>query len=236
MERQKNMTISNQKTRFIFSFPKQIWDIPRANNTAASNHSADFYFVLNADISFSDPRIFEMIIHRFQKDPSIAILGTRQQCPNGNTESTVRRFPSLFAQVSRRTPLRKMPFLSRLVRQYEYDDFDYSKTQEVDWLQSSFWAVRGDFWKQVKGFDEDYFVFLADTQMCRTAWEKQKKVLYFADVCVQADGIRASEGGIKDFFTKKEIRIHTKDALRYFWEKPVPKESKDVNSSCRNRT
>lgn len=199
-------------------FPGKNIGYPKANNWAAQQTTSEFIFVINPDIECKNADVFQKILDAFRKDPKIAIIGTQQLCPNNKTELTIRRFPSPVAQVCRRTFLRRLPLFRHLVEKYECSGCDYSKMQEVDWLQSSFWAVRRDFWEEAGGFDEGYFVFMADTEMCHQAWKSGRKVVYLPDPNVHADGVRASSGGVFDFFRKKALRIHAKDALRYFWK------------------
>jgi len=92
---------------------------------------------------------------------------------------------------------------------------DYSKIQDVDWLQSSCVIVRRDFWEKVGGYNESYFLFMADTEMCLRAWEMGYRVVYYPEVRVYADGKRLSAGGFRMFFKSRFVRQHVKDSLRY---------------------
>jgi len=99
-----------------------------------------------------------------------------------------------------------------------YDEMrhlDYSKTQDVDWLQSSCFMVRRDFWEAVDGFNEIYFIFLPDTEMCARAWEMGYRVVYFPETQVYADGKRLSDGGFLQFFQNRFLRIHVLDEIKY---------------------
>lgn len=188
-----------------------------ANNFCAQKSKGDFLFFLNPDIEFLDKNCIHKILFFLEKNPEVVILGPRQQNPDGSTECTARNFPDFVALIARRTFFRK--FFQARVSHYEMKNFDFSKTQEVPWIQSSFWAVRRDFFEESGGFSERFFCFFADTELCKKAHEKGKKVIFFAETEVGADGIRASSGGFLTFFTKKIIRIHFHDAIRYFFPK-----------------
>lgn len=190
------------------------------NNLAAKHATGEFLFVINPDIFLPEEGILSEIVDYMEKNEEVVILGPKQKNPDGSLEKTARRFPTLFAQIFRR-----MPFLknTHLVHEYEFQDIHAENIQNVDWLQSSFWCVRADFWKAVGGFDEQYFVFMADVEMCRQAHKKEKKVIYYPLVQVEADGIRCSRGGLFQIFTKKILRIHAKDALKYHWNRLIKK-------------
>jgi hypothetical protein len=88
----------------------------------------------------------------------------------------------------------------------------------VDWLQSSFFVIRKNLWDEIGGFNEDYFLFMADSEICLEAWKRGYSVKFFAETEVSADGIRCSAGGIKTFFTSWVLRQHLKDAVKYMWK------------------
>ena len=61
----------------------------------------------------------------------------------------------------------------------------------------------------------DYFLFMADTEICFQAWKNSCRVVYFPEVKVFADGKRLSAGGFKKFFKSRTLRQHVKDSLKY---------------------
>jgi len=197
------------------------------NNRGAEKANGEVLFIMNPDISLPQKNALQMMIDFLEKNPDVAILAPKQKNPDGSTEKNVRRFPTLLGQCARRISLLRNIFpFSSLVRAYEYVDIDENVTQPIDWAQSSFWAVHGDFWKEMGGFDERYFIFMADVDLCQKAWKSGKKVVYFPQVQVLADGIRCSSGGVFHIFTKKILRIHLKDALTYH-RKRVREERQD---------
>ncbi|MFH0820974.1 MAG: glycosyltransferase, partial [Candidatus Peregrinibacteria bacterium] len=136
---------------------------------------------------------------------------------DGSVAMTVRAWPKLPLQVARRTWLRNVPGVRRLVEYDEMRHLDYNETQTVDWLQSSCWIVRKDLWEKLGGLNKDYFLFMSDPDLCFRAWEAGFEVVYFPEAEVMADGQRASAGGMKDFFTKWTLRQHLKEAVTYSW-------------------
>ena len=57
---------------------------------------------------------------------------------------------------------------------------------------------------------------MSDPDLCFKCWEADKKVVYYPEVQVLADGRRLSgEGGFVDFFRKWTLRQHVRDSLKY---------------------
>ena len=108
-----------------------------------------------------------------------------------------------------------IPMFKKAVEHYELNDFDYGKSQYVDWIQSSLIIVRGDLWEKIGGLDERYFLFMSDPEICFRAWELNYQVFYNAELTVGADGKRCSAGGFADVFSSKSLQYHILDAIKY---------------------
>jgi len=188
----------------------------KATNQGGKYSRGDYILLVNPDIVWKYNDIIQNIINKFNEDKSTAIIGTRQENDDGTTPDTVRRFPDLLAQFARRTFLRKLPFFRHRVKKYEMNEFDYSISTEVDWVQSSFMAIKHEFWQEVRGLDEAFFLFMSDPDICYKAWENGYKVSYLSEVIVGADGKRCSAGGLISIFTSKAVRYHIIDAIVYY--------------------
>ena len=184
-------------------------------NQGANLCNGDYLLFVNPDIEWKSATTLLDIIAIYTRDRTIGIVGTRQVNDDGSIPDTVRRFPTLAAQVIRRTSLRHWPLLKGIAEYYEHSGFDYYKPANVDWLQSSFMVISREAWDKIGGFDCRYFIFMADPDICYKCWELGYKVHYESDIVVGADGIRCSSGGFRDVFTNKVLRIHIRDAVIY---------------------
>ena len=188
----------------------------RANNQGASMAKGEYLLIVNPDIIWADKHTLQKMVDYLSDNQDIGILGPKQiNDDTGKTAMTVRAFPNIFLQVARRTFFRKLPILKDLVAYDEMQHLDYDKTQDVDWLQSSFWVVRKSLWDELGGLNKAYYIFMSDPDLCFRAWEKGYKVVYYPEVVVHADGRRASDGGFLAFFQKWTLRQHVKDSLVY---------------------
>jgi len=190
----------------------------RGNNEGARMAVNKYLLIVNPDIIWRENDTLKKMIDYMEKHEEIGILAPKQiNDNNGKIAMTVRAFPKFFLQIARRTDLRKLPLIKKWVAYDEMQHLDYDITQNVDWIQSSFWVIRKDIWNSFRGLNPDYFIFMSDPDLCYKVWEKGYKVVYFPKTTVYADGIRASEGGIKDYFKKWTLRQHVKDSLKYSW-------------------
>lgn len=188
----------------------------RGTNRGAQEATGEYLFIVNPDIIWSDPKTLQKMVRYLDAHPKVGILGPKQvNDADGEVAMTVRAFPKLLLQIARRTWLRHLPSIRKKVEFDEMQHLDYDKTQAVDWLQSSFIAVRRDLWEKFGGLDERYFLFMSDPDICWKCWEVGYEVVYYPEVTVHADGLRCSAGGFLSVFGKWTVRQHLRDALKY---------------------
>jgi N-acetylglucosaminyl-diphospho-decaprenol L-rhamnosyltransferase len=223
-----------QKLRELEKFPnvKLIFNqknlgYTRGTNRGASDATGEYLFIVNPDIIWSDPQTLQKMVDFLDTNSKAGIVGPKQvNDTDGQVAMTVRAFPKLFLQIARRTWLRRLPGIRKKVEFDEMQHLDYAKTQSVDWLQSSFVAIRRNLWEKFEGLDEGYFLFMSDPDICWKCWESGFEVIYYPEVTVHADGLRCSAGGFLSFFGKWTLRQHLRDAVKYYMKyrgKPNPR-------------
>ena len=190
----------------------------RGNNQGAKMATGNYLLIVNPDIIWRERDTLKKLIDYMEAHAEIGILAPKQiDEQTGKVAMTVRAFPKFFLQVARRTALRKLPLIKNWVAHDEMQHLDYDLTQDVDWVQSSFWVIRRSLWDSFGGLNPDYFIFMSDPDLCHKVWKKGYKVVYYPKATVYADGIRASQGGFGAFFKKWIVRQHVKDSLKYNW-------------------
>jgi GT2 family glycosyltransferase len=175
----------------------------------------DYLLIVNPDILMKEKDTIQKLVDYMDRNPDIGVLGPKQVNDNGEIAMTVRAWPKFYLQVARRTFLRNMPIFKQKVEYDEMKNLDYSKIQDVDWLQSSCVIVRKDLWQKCEGLDESYFLFMSDPELCLDSWRNNYRVVYYPDTKVYADGKRVSAGGFLKFFQNWVLRQHVKDSLTY---------------------
>lgn len=188
---------------------------PKAHNEAGDLIEGEYVLIVNPDIVWKEQDSVAKLVRYMDDNPDIGILGPRQINDGGETAMTVRAFPRFYLQVARRTFLRNLPVLKKKVVYDEMRHLDYDKTQDVDWLQSSCVIIRKKLWDITGGFNDKYFIFMSDVEICFEAWKNDYRVVYYPEVRVWADGRRASAGGFKKFFQSWVLRQHVMDSLKY---------------------
>ncbi len=97
-------------------------------------------------------------------------------------------------------------------------DFDHNKIQEVDLLVGAFLLIPKRVFDEVDGFDERFFLFLEDFDLCRKVKKHGYKIIYYPEVEAVHYHKRLSEGSIFGQLTRKVFWVHVISSLKYFWK------------------
>lgn len=166
------------------------------HNAAFAQCRTPFYCVANPDIRLpANP--FPALLDGLQ-DERIAVAGPLVRSPAGAVEDSARRFPTIG------TLLRKT-FDGRRGPDYPVD----RGPLEVDWVAGMFMLLRSEVFRSVGGFDEAYFLYYEDVDLCRRLRAAGKYALYNPKAEVVHDARRASR---REFAL---MRRHAASMLRF---------------------
>lgn len=139
----------------------------RACNQGAAQGSADAILFLNPDTGVSRDGI---AIARAQLDsePGTGIVGARLVDEAGHTHRTCARHPTGARLIAHTLFLDRV--LPGLVRPHFLLDWDHAETRAVDAVMGAFLMIRRPLFARLGGFDERFFVYWEDADLCaRTA-------------------------------------------------------------------
>lgn len=129
------------------------------HNQAFAQAGAAFFVVMNPDIRLT--RLdFERLLAPFEGS-TVAAVSPLVRGVEGGIEDHARRFPSLL-RIARRVARR---FVG-LTNAPDYD-LTVGPLTVVDWVAGMFVVFRSDLYRCVGGFDERYFMYLEDADICR---------------------------------------------------------------------
>lgn len=150
---------------------------------AALPSSPQFILIANPDLIWPENTLDELI-KVSKKYSQAALFGPAIYDLAGNIYPSARRFPSLFAGTGHAI-LSGIWANNPWSKRYR----NYASLQhegKVDWLSGACLLIRYTAWQQVQGFNEQYFMYLEDVDLClrlaNKGWERifvpQTKVLH----------------------------------------------------------
>ena len=151
----------------------------KANNLAVRSAKGENLLFLNPDTILTDQAIGKLLEH-LKSNPDIGALGPKVLNTDGSLQYSCRRFPTLMTGFFNRYSLlsRWFPDNPYSVR-YMMKDFDHNETRDVDWLSGCCLMVPRAIFEKAGGFDEHYFLFNEDVDLCRAIHQIGFKVMYF---------------------------------------------------------
>jgi GT2 family glycosyltransferase len=144
-----------------------------ANNRALRTADARYVLFLNPDTEFLAGSLAELIA-ALGRRPEVGLAGVRQVGSDGALAPSMRRFPSTANMLAEAFGAERLPGLRRVLGERRLDTGLYARETPCDWTSGSFMLARrealaGD------GFDERFFLFSEETDLCwrlkRDGWE-----------------------------------------------------------------
>ena len=163
-------------------------------NRAAARTDATHPFLLciNPDAHL-EPGALKAMLAAFDGRPDLGIVGPRIENPDGTLYPSVRTFPGLVDSVGH--ALLGMVWASNpFTRRYQMLDWDHSAAADVDWVSGSCFLIRRACWDAIAGFDEGYFMYAEDVDLCWRARQAGWEVAYEpAAVAVHVQGVSTDQ-------------------------------------------
>jgi N-acetylglucosaminyl-diphospho-decaprenol L-rhamnosyltransferase len=149
-------------------------------NRGLAETDAEFVLVSNPDVAVHRGAL-EALAAAFTADPTLAIAGPRILDADGTRYPSARRFPSMTVAAGHVALGTFFP-ANRFSRRYRMDDLDSSSVPgdgrgtavAVDWVSGACFMARRAALKELGGFDESYFMYAEDVDLCwrahRAGW------------------------------------------------------------------
>lgn len=167
-------------------------------------NTSDFHLILNPDVEF-DAHVISKMIDEIAKDENVAMIAPKVTFPDGAFQYTCRKYPNPLEMISRRAKIFKKYNQKRV-----YKDIDLSKPFYPDFIHGCFMLFKTDDFVSINGFDERYFLYMEDVDICRKIDEIGKKKLYYPNVQITHILKKESSKNIRLFFT------HLNSSIKYF--------------------
>lgn len=160
----------------------------------------DWFVICNPDIYITEShirRLIDVAISRKKQAIAPHLWDDRRNTGDDNVRPFIRLVPLLLSFFGVRNSSR-------------YPSESLASLEIVDWASGALFAIRADAFLQVGGFDERYFMYVEDVDLCRRLRSKGFEVAYCHDIV----GIhRAARNNRKSF---QAFRWHIRSLLRYF--------------------
>jgi GT2 family glycosyltransferase len=184
--------------------------------------NAKYHVVINPDIYFDDD-VITVLSKYMDQNPDCGLVMPKVFSPNGELQYICKLLPTPLDLFGRRfLPFKN--FIKERNRKYELHFTNYDTIMEVPYLSGCFMFFRNSVLKKVGLFDEQYFMYAEDLDICRRI-NKVAQTIYYPLVFVHHE---YEKGSYKD---NKLLKYHVISVIKYFskWGWFFDKERHAVN-------
>lgn len=186
-----------------------------ANNQGIRQAGGKYIAIINPDTSVAKDAFFKLFDF-MENNPKAGLAGPKQFNLDGNVQDSCFRWPGFLTPLHRRTPMGKIGSGKKDLDRFLYKDYNKDSSREVDWLLGSFLFCRAQALRQVGLFDEKFFLYFEDTDLCRRFWQMGWKVVYNPEAEVTHNHMRQSaRSPWYKFFMSKAAWHHIFSWFRY---------------------
>lgn len=183
-------------------------------NSGAEVAEGKYLLFLNSDTLIHDNALFKCIDY-MKASEDIGILGAKILLEDGTLDHGCKRgFPTPNAALYYYIGLDKRFPDSKKYGAYRQTYLNESETNEVDSVSGAFLMINKNLFEEVNGFDETFFMYGEDLDLCFRVKEKGYKVIYFADAVITH--LKGQSGLHK---SSKTVIYHFYDAMIIFYNK-----------------
>lgn len=170
------------------------------HNAAFADCTQMFFCPLNPDIEF-DRNPFPVLSAALDDD-RVALVAPVVRSPDGTIEDSMRRFPTLGALF--------MKALGGNDGRYFVEEGQAEFAPE--WVAGMFMLFRSRDFQVLGGFDERFFLYYEDVDICVRVWQKGMRIRACPKVSVIHDARRESRR------SWRHLRWHLSSVARFLWK------------------
>lgn len=188
----------------------------------AIENNMDFHLILNPDVKFN-PDVISILISYLNNHKDIGIIAPKLYYDDGSEQKVCRLLPypkDLF--IRRFIPIKKIR--DRITQKSQLLFYNYKTIEDIPIIPGCFLLARVDALKLINGFDERFFMYMEDFDLCRRNLKNFRNVFY-ANVGIIHKSSKES------YVNNKLLLFHTISAFKYFtkWGWIFDKERRLIN-------
>jgi N-acetylglucosaminyl-diphospho-decaprenol L-rhamnosyltransferase len=132
------------------------------NRVLSGKIEAEYLYFLNPDAAPEQGSI-EAMVRYLDEEPNVGVVGSGLLNGDGSHTDSMFRFPSFWSEID--SALAFGP-VSQLLRGRRQSLGNLNESGPVDWVAGTSFMARADVFRAVGGFDEDFFLYWEEVELC----------------------------------------------------------------------
>lgn len=185
-------------------------------NIGMRRAQGQYIMLLNPDVAVFRGAV-EALVEYMEQHPRVGISAPKLTNPDGTTQLSCFLFPTWPIPILRRSPLGRLPVARSLLERYLMSTWGHHEPRPVGWLLGACLMVRASALAEFGLFDERFFLYFEDVDICRRSWQAGWEVHYApqADMVHFHQRLSAKSGGLSALFAYP-TRVHIHSGIKYF--------------------
>ncbi|MEO6941247.1 MAG: glycosyltransferase [Candidatus Kapaibacterium sp.] len=193
----------------------------RANNLGMKHASGDYFLILNPDTIVGEDTL-RVMVDFMRSHSNVGLAGCKLLNGDGTFQLSCRRgFPTPWASFTKLFGLSRFFPNSRLFARYNLTYLPIDETYEVDALGGAFMTMSRAAYNATGGFDEHYFMYGEDIDLCFQVKKQGFKVYYVpttATIHFKGESTRRSSlNEVKVFYEAMHIFVKKNYGTSFFF-------------------
>lgn len=199
----------------------------KAQKLGAQVQETRYYLSLNPDVWFMEGGdTIRSLMDFLEVNKKAGIVAPKILNSDDTVQLSCYRFFSFWDPIIRRLDRTKSEKAKKRVNRYLMNDFAHNETVRTDWVMGSFMLIKKEMMDEVGYFDDRFFMYFEDTDLCRRAWRGGWEVWYVHSCRIYHAHHRDSLGtsALRSILTNRMTRVHISSWLKYFFKWGFKKE------------
>lgn len=172
-------------------------------NLGSAHAKGDFLLFLNPDTVAAESEV-EKLLARAKKNSADYISSCRQVNESGRESKAFGIFPRFGTLTGFERAIYRV--LRKKIIAGKTEEKDH--LIKPDWISGSVVMIKREVFRDLGGFDEDYWMYFEDTDLCKRAREMKGEIAYYTDITIQHNHGGSSRINLKTTsLTKTEVLI-----------------------------
>lgn len=185
------------------------------NNLGIRQAVGEHILIINPDVFVFPDSIGKMLAHA-KTHEDVGLVGPRLLNADKTLQHNCYSWYNFWTPIYRRTFLNKLPMAKRELERFLMTDWDHATTREVDWMQGSCLLVPKKIFEIVGLFDERFFMYFEDTDLCRRIKKAGFKNIYLADAeVIHLHRRQSADGGLIPSLFHRLTWVHIASWFKY---------------------
>lgn len=150
----------------------------KANNIGLKQAGGAYVLFLNPDTEVVSGAI-DILIDHLNNEPNIKMATGALVYPDGRRQPNIKQNPTLGSQLMIALKLARIWPRAKTIQTYLARDFNYQEPSLVEQIMGACMMVRSEDIKKINGFDEDYFIWFEDIELCLVYQKRGWPIKYY---------------------------------------------------------